>query len=207
MPRRRAQRRRITTRRANLAVACVAIVLAVLAAGSVWLLDRVGRPATGAIGGPFALTQADGHVVTQRDFRGRYLLLYFGYTSCPDVCPTTLSAIADAVGILGARADRLRAVFVTVDPHRDTAHVVAAYVRHFGGRIIGLSGTPEQITAMERAYHVTSVVYPNERDPGQYSVGHTAVLFLVGPDGRYLRAFAPMESGPDLARKLAAYLA
>ena len=99
-----------------------------------------------------------GSKVTDRDFRGRYVLLYFGYTSCPDICPTTLDAVADAMHLLGARADRLQPVFVTVDPRHDTPAVVGDYVKLFGARLVGLTGTEAQITRIEKEYRIHSSV-------------------------------------------------
>jgi protein SCO1 len=175
--------------------------LLLLTIAYLWLLGGTTPRAVPAIGGPFTLMEDNGKTVTDRDFRGRYLLIYFGYTSCPDICPTTLTAIADAAGILGSRARLLQPLFITVDPERDTPAVLHDYVRAFGGSIVGLTGTPAQIHAVERAYRISSAVHPTA--PGNYTVDHTAVLFLVAPDGRYLAPLAADESGADMARRLA----
>ncbi len=176
-------------------------MLFLMASGFLWLLG--GPTPTGSvIGGPWTLTRGDGGVVTDRDFRGRYLLIYFGYTSCPDVCPTTLQAIADAMRLLGSRADQLQPLFITVDPRRDTARVVRDYVRQFDPRLVGLTGTPREIEAVEREYRIRSSVTSDGHDGGR-SIEHTAVLLLVGPDGRYLAPLPADESGQEIAGRLA----
>lgn len=204
---RRATRRRETIRKANVAVVIGAFIPLALAASYLWLIGGPAPTALSGIGGPFALTNGNGQIVTQRDFRGKYLLVYFGYTSCPDICPTTLSAIADALDILGAKADRLRAVFITVDPTRDLPSTVDAYVRKFSPNIVGLGGTPTQIDSVEREYRITSIIRPESGHPDDYAVDHTAVLFLMGPDGRYIQALPATDTGNELASKLAPYLA
>ncbi len=184
------------------AVAC----LLLLTAAYLWLLGGTTPPAAPAIGGPFTLIRGDGRVVTDRDFRGRYLLIYFGYTSCPDICPTTLSAVADAMDILGPRADRLQPLFITIDPDHDTPPVMHTYVRAFSPRIIGLTGTLAEIHAVEQEYRVSGTVHETGSGTGSDAVAHTAVLFLVAPDGRYLAPIAPTETGPELARLLGLYI-
>jgi len=176
-----------------------------LTACYLWLLGGTTPHSVPAIGGPFTLTQDDGKVVTDRNFRGHYLLIYFGYTSCPDICPTTLSAIADAIDILGIRAEQLQPLFITVDPTHDTPAIMRDYVRSFSPHIVGLTGTPPEIHAVEHEYRITAV---DEIRPGGGSntIDHTAVLFLVAPDGRYLAPFAATESGAELAKDLARYV-
>ena len=133
--------------------------LLLLAGGYLWLLGGTTPPRTTAIGGPFSLTASDGETVTDRNFRGRYVLLYFGYTSCQDVCPVTLSAIADALDVLGAKSTRVQPLFVTVDPQRDTPDVLRRYVANFTPRLLGLTGTPSQIQQMEQSYRVSTTVH------------------------------------------------
>lgn len=206
MPARRADRRRRDTRGTAIIVSLAAAGLLALTGSYLWLLGGTTPTGVPPIGGPFTLTEGDGHAVTNRDFRGRYLLIYFGYTSCPDICPTTLSAIADAIDILGSRAERLQPLFITVDPKHDTPEVVRAYVRAFGPRIIGLTGTPAEIRAVEQEYRVSSIIQESGPASSSYTIDHTAVLFLVAPDGRYLAPLAATDSGVELAKKLAHYL-
>jgi protein SCO1/2 len=203
MPKRDARRRK-KAGRPDLIVAATTAGLLLLAGLYLWLLGGTAPPNVPAIGGPFALTQDNHQVVTDRDFRGRYLLVYFGYTSCADVCPTTLDAIADAMSRLGNRSARLQPVFITVDPERDTPAVMREYVRAFSPSIIGLSGTATQIRAVEQEYRIVSDI--DRRGAGKYSIDHTAAVFLVGPDGRYLAALSAIETGAELAKRLAGYL-
>lgn len=196
----------MTVRRARIAIAAAAGGLLLLTAAYLWLLGGTLPQRPPAIGGPFTLTQDNGRVVTGRDFRGDYLLIYFGYTHCPDICPLTLNAMAKALQLLGPRANRLRPLFITVDPRHDTPAVLRAYVRQFSPAIIGLSGTKAQTDAVEREFHITSTLRRNDPAAGDYTVDHTAVLFLIGPDGRYLAPFAADQTGAELARRLAPYL-
>ena len=124
-------------------VAAALVGLLALAGLLLWLRD--GAAPSPAIGGAWTLTRADGRTVTDRTFRGRFLLVYFGYASCPDICPMTLGRVADALGILGTRADRLQPLFITIDPGRDTPALVGRYAARFSPRLIGLTGTPAQI--------------------------------------------------------------
>jgi len=205
MPAHRVRRGRRNSRKTAIVVSSAAAGLLLLTVSYLWLLGGTTPPAVLAIGGPFALTEGNGRVVTDRDFKGRYLLIYFGYTSCPDICPTTLSAIADAIDILGTRAERVQPLFITVDPAHDTPAILRDYVRSFSPHIIGLTGSPAEISAVEHEYRVTAV---DETRAGGTSdtIDHTAVLFLVAPDGRYLAPFAATESGAELARDLARYI-
>jgi cytochrome oxidase Cu insertion factor (SCO1/SenC/PrrC family) len=206
MAQRRAERRRTAIHKANVAMATATLCMVLLAACYLWLTGGPRHVAMTAIGGPFTLTQSNGRVVTQQNFHGKYMLIYFGYTSCPDVCPTTLSAIADAMDLLGDRADRLQPLFITVDPKRDSPTIMRNYVMKFSPDIVGLSGTPTQIHGIEREYHITSIVRPDPQHRDDYAVDHTAVLFLMGPDGHYLQVLSALASGHELANKLAPYL-
>lgn len=185
-------------------VAGVLTLLAVTAA-YLWVLG-VASPPPPAVGGHWTLTRSDGTTVSDRDFRGRYVLLYFGYTACPDICPTTLDAVADAMRLLGRRADRLQPLFVTVDPERDTPTVVGDYVRLFGARLVGLTGTPSEIATIKQEFRIHSVRMKGMSALGAPMIDHTAVLLLLGPDGQYLAPLPPDESGKEIATKLERYL-
>jgi protein SCO1/2 len=157
-------------------------------------------PLKGArIGGPFALVDQDGRAVTDRDFAGRYRLVYFGFTHCPDVCPTDLAAIAQALrkfeGQDPARAARLQPIFISVDPERDTPAVVKEYVAAFHPRLVGLTGTPAQVAQVEKRF----AVYASKgatQPGGGYGVDHSRVALLMGPDGAPI-ALLPQDSGVD----------
>jgi len=201
----KARRRRQRERKGLLVLLTGAALLLSLAGGLVWLAGGpAGAPAARAIGGPFRLVSDAGAIVTDRDFRGDYLLVYFGYTSCPDICPATLGDMAAALDRLGPRAGRVRPIFVTVDPARDTPPVLARYLASFSPRPIGLTGPPEAIAAMARAYHVSAVI----EGPGASgsAIDHSAVLFLMGPDGRFVAAFPAAQGGAALAAQIGRHL-
>jgi protein SCO1 len=148
----------------------------------------------------FAMTRAsDGKQVTEADYRGRIVLLYFGYTYCPDVCPTTLSNVADILRRLGPDAKRVRMLFVTVDPDRDTLPVLAAYVRNFGPDFEGLRGTPDQIAALARRYRVVYSVTPASKDH-PYEVTHSSAIYVFDGSGA-ARLLVPSlgSTTPDIA--------
>jgi len=139
--------------------------------------------------GPFSLVDHNGKPVTDRDFRGKFMLVFFGYTSCPDVCPMDLQIIAQVIDELGEAGDRLQPIFISVDPARDTPEVVAQYASHFHPRLIGLSGSRQQTAAAARNYGVISMKIIDETNPGNYSVNHSALTYLLGPDGKFVAAF------------------
>jgi protein SCO1/2 len=155
------------------------------------------------IGGPFSLVGADGKPVTDRDFRGRYMLIFFGYTYCPDVCPTTLAVMSAALNIMGQRAERIVPIFVTVDPKRDTPETMKTYLSAFGPRWVGLTGTPDEIAAIAKAYRVYFKI--NAGEDGNYTVDHSGVVYLMKPDGSYLANYslanAPDTMAADLTRR------
>jgi protein SCO1/2 len=153
------------TRRVLWVVAALVVVPAVLFVGKQYY-GWFGAPspaARPAVGGPFALVDSEGRAVTDADFRGRFMLVYFGFTYCPDVCPTSLTYIAQALDRLGPDADKVVPVFITVDPERDTPEQLKEYVRHFHPKLVGLTGTPEQIAAAAKAYRV---YFAKARVPG-----------------------------------------
>ena len=188
-------------RPAGFVLAVVGLVLTVLllgAGGFLWLSGNAGP----TVGGPFALENGSGQTVTDRDFRGKYMLVYFGYTFCPDVCPTTLNAVADALDRLGPQADALRPVFVTVDPRRDTPAAMKRYTAAFTPRLIGLTGTPEQIAKVAKEYRVYYAEHRTGPGPNDYSMDHSSVLYLMGPDGKFVAPLRADESGEELATEL-----
>lgn len=180
------------------------LVLAV-GVGSWWYLsDALGQDGAGGIGGPFALTDGQGRAVTDRDFRGRFLLVYFGYTFCPDVCPTTLNQVAGALDRLGDKATAVQPLFISIDPQRDTPKVVGDYAAAFSPRIVGLTGTPDQIAAVAREYRV---YYAAQRADatGAYSVDHSSILYLMDRAGRFvapIRADLPADKLAEELTKL-----
>jgi protein SCO1/2 len=181
------------------------VMLAVLAAaaGLWWAMD--GGAATGGlgIGGPFTLRDSSGRTINDRDLRGHYVLLYFGYTYCPDVCPTTLTEVTNAMAKLGPKADRVQPVFITVDPERDTPQVMGDYTALFTPRLLGLTGTPEQIRTVAREYRVYYQKHRTGDGPGDYSMDHSSLLYLLGPDGRFITLIRADEPGDAIATDIA----
>jgi protein SCO1/2 len=154
-----------------------------------------------AIGGPFVLTDQDGRTVRDSDFAGRYRLIYFGYSFCPDVCPTDLQSIGQAMARLDreapAKARRVQPIFITVDPERDTPEVLKSYVAAFHPRLIGLTGTPDQIEAVKKSYAIFSTRQaPAGAAEDAYLVDHSRQTILFGPDGKPI-ALVASDEGPD----------
>lgn len=137
--------------------------------------------------GSFALTDHNGRRVTQRDFRGRFVLVFFGYTSCPDVCPTDLQVIGAALKSLGEAGRRVQPIFITLDPERDSPAVLARYVTHFHPRFLGLTGAPEAVALAAQAFGVVHVRAVTQ--DGRYTIDHSAITYLLGPDARFRAAF------------------
>jgi protein SCO1 len=157
---------------------------------------------TALVGGPFSLVGADGKPVTDRDFRGRYMLIFFGFTHCPDICPAELQVIAQALEQLGDKAKTVVPIFITLDPERDTPEAMANYVKSFGPNFVGLTGSPEAIAAAAKAYRVVYAQVKNKDSPGDYSVDHSALVYLMDPEGRYVTHFSYGPSADQMAEKL-----
>jgi protein SCO1/2 len=162
---------------------------------------------TAAIGGPFMLVDHFNKTVSDADFRGRNMLVFFGYTYCPDVCPTTLTDISDALEILGSDANDIAPIFITIDPERDKPKDLKEYVKHFHPKIIGMSGSAEQVKAAARVYRV---FYQKSQekgaDPDDYLMDHSSIAYLMGKDGKYLVHFSYGTSAKDMAAKIKSFL-
>ena len=157
----------------------------------------------GSMRGRFMLIDQYGDMVTQDLFRDRFNLVYFGYTQCPDICPNSLQVMSAALNRLGASAMQIQPLFITVDPERDKPNVVREYVGYFGPRLVGLTGTPSMIERVTRQYNVRyEKVIDDKSEPGMYLMDHTASLFLIGPDGRFVTKFAYGISPDQLIEKL-----
>jgi protein SCO1 len=152
------------------------------------------------IGGPFELADRDGHPFTDKNLLGRPFALYFGYTRCPDVCPTTLMRLATLRRTLGAEGEKLQIVFVSVDPEIDTPASVAAYADLFRASIVGLTGTPEQIAAIANAYRVVYAKVP--QPSGGYNIDHSTYAYLVDGSGRFADVISPLDSEAEATAKL-----
>jgi protein SCO1/2 len=191
-------------RRTVAALVFAAIALCLVASGAaLWVASApAAAPVTGTIGGPFRLEEGDGKIVTDQDFRGKYLLVYFGYTLCPDACPTTLQSVAVALSALGTKAQELQPLFITVDPKRDTPAAMARYTAAFSSQIIGLSGDAADISAVEKEYKVQAIITKTGPGPNEYAIDHSSVLYLMGPDGRFVALLRADATGPELAQAI-----
>ncbi len=158
-----------------------------------------------SLGGPFSLTNQDGKPVTERDFAGRWMLVYFGYSFCPDVCPTELGTMAAALDALGPAGERVVPALISVDPQRDTPAHLADYVSRFHPRMQGLTGTPEQVAEAARRYRVyyAKVQRPEMTD---YLMDHSSFIYLVGPDAKVRTLFRPEQTPEAIAAAVAAQI-
>lgn len=194
--------------RTSLFAILAVVVVAALAVGSrlaVWSGNSEHSPQA-SIGGPFTLVDGDGRTVTERNFLGKWMLIYFGYTFCPDVCPTSLTSVAGALDRLDpAQLDKVVPILITVDPVRDTPAVMKDYVAAFHPRMVGLSGSPEQVAAVMKAYKVYAA-RAKGGDDQTYTVDHSSILYLVGPDGRFVAHFPHGTSVDDLHAALVKHL-
>jgi protein SCO1/2 len=165
-------------------------------------VSKVAQPAM--IGGPFQLTDQHGKVVTDKNLKGKPTLIFFGYTHCPDVCPTSLFEISEVLRALGKDADKVNAVFISVDPERDTQATMKDYLSSFDPHLEGLSGDPDAIANVIKSYRVYAKKVPTK--DGDYTMDHTALIYLMDRDGRFVSPFnlkrTPEEAAVDLKRYL-----
>ena len=155
------------------------------------------------IGGPFSLIDQDGKTRTDADYRGSLMLVYFGYTNCPDVCPLALATMSAAVDQLGDKGKSVVPIFITVDPERDTAEKLKPYAAKLGPRLVALSGSVDAIAAAAKAYHVYFAKHP---EGNGYSMDHSTAIYLMGPDGKFLTHFNTEASAQQIAEGIAKYL-
>jgi protein SCO1 len=179
------------------------LLATMLTAGALWHLGDL-RAQRGVqtisidkveLGGPFTLTDQNGQKRSDSEFRGKYMLVFFGYTFCPDVCPTTLAVMSAALDKMGAGADRIAPIFISVDPDRDKPDVLKAYLSAFGPRIIGLTGTEEEIAATAKAYRV--YVQAHKDEGANYTVDHSGVVYLMDPNGKFIANYS-LDTSPDM---------
>lgn len=185
------------------------LLIAALAGGLLWheseTIPGLGRTVVSgqiAVGGPYALTDQDGKPRASTDFRGKYQLVYFGYSFCPDVCPTTLAVMAAALDKMGVDQNRIVPVFITVDPGRDSPPVLKKYMAAFGPRFIGLTGSAQEIAQVEKEFRVYAKKQPLA--DGNYGMDHSSVIYLMGPDGKLVSFYDEAISPEDLAKDLRA---
>jgi len=179
-------------------VLCTAVILLVLGPRGVPSLPQVA-----AIGGPFSLTDQNGRTVTDQDFKGRPFLVFFGFTHCPDICPTTMFEISEIMKRLGPDADRVRALFITVDPERDTPAALKDYLSSFDPRITAVTGDDAAIAAVAKAYRA---YYKRVPQGEGYTMDHTAIIYLMDRDGRFVTPFSLKRTTDAAAAELRKYL-
>ena len=161
-------------------------------------------PGASAIGGPFKLVDQNGKPITEQDMKGRPYLVFFGYTHCPDVCPTTLFELSEVLRVLGRDADKTGALFVSIDPERDTPAVMKDYLSSFDPHLVGATGDAKAIDAAEKAYRVYAKKVPGEK--GDYSMDHTALVYLMDKQGRFVAPFKLNRKPEEAAAELRRYM-
>ena len=158
------------------------------------------------IGGPFNLISHEGKEISNNDFPGQYLLVYFGYSYCPDICPTDLQKITRAMEILGAKAKQVQPLFITIDPERDGVTQMKSYVDHFHPKLVGLTGRTQQIKSVTKAYKVYAKKVVDDNSRADYLMDHTALTYLMGPNGEFIKHFAygtgPEKMAADISKEL-----
>jgi len=171
--------------------------------GAIILLAQNG-PQVAAIGGPFRLINQDGQTVTDQNYKGRPFLVFFGFTHCPEICPTTLFEVSEIIRNLGPDGDRMRAVFITVDPERDTPAALKEYLSSFDPRLSGLTGDPDAIAAVAKSYRAFYRKVPLEQ--GGYTMDHTAIVYLMDKQGRFVAPFSLKRTTDASAAELRKHL-
>jgi protein SCO1/2 len=187
------------------------LIGALVGVGALLLTRGVSGPSVetsgkALIGGPFALTDQTGKTVTDQDFRGRYMLVFFGFTHCPDICPAELQVMSATLDELGPKAAQVVPVFITLDPERDTQGVVGEYVKNFAPGFVGLTGSPEAIEEAAKAYRVAYSKFQEDKTTSDYSIDHSALVYLMGPDGNYITHFAYGTPATKMTETLRRYL-
>jgi protein SCO1/2 len=191
--------------------AVMAVLLAILVICGMLLYQLYQRTLDGGgsgealVGGPFELVDQDGNPVTDQTFKGRLTLIYFGFTFCPDACPTALGIMSAALDKLDVAADRVVPILITIDPDRDTPPVLKDYVSNFHPGMMGLTGTPEQIAKVAKAYRVFYQKAPGTT-PDDYVMDHTLLIYLMDGEGKYLKYFGPDATADQIADEIRKHL-
>ena len=185
-----------------------AVAVAALGAGALAVTAsrarEVATSAESSVVAEFELTGHDGVLRTEEDIRGKWTLVFFGFTNCPDICPTTLAEIAGVMDDLGSQADAVQPLFISVDSDRDRPDALAEYVPQFHPSILGLAGTPEQIEAAAASFKIFYERVPEDAAPDRYTMGHTSQVFLFDPDGGFVRLYGYGTPAPEITEDLCA---
>jgi protein SCO1/2 len=186
------------------ALSVLAVALAIAGAALYFASGKTGPMGSGEalVGGPFSLTDHTGRRVSEKDYLGKYMLVFFGFTYCPDVCPTELQVMSAALDELGPDGNVIQPIFVSIDPERDTPEVIKQYVENFHPRLVGLTGSAEEIAAIARAYRVYYKKAPGAEADGSYEMDHSTIIYLMGPDGRFRKHFGYTTDAKALAQGL-----
>jgi protein SCO1/2 len=183
-------------------VFAAALLLAFVALSPVFERPRVMVSGIADVGGPFTLTAHTGERISDEAFRGKFMLVSFGFTHCPDVCPAELQVMTAALDEMGPEGERVQPLFITIDPERDTASHLAQYMSHFHPRFIGLTGSADEIAAVAKSYHVWYEKV--DGDSPDYVMDHTSITYLMGPDGEFVQHFGFGTSADTLSQALLA---
>jgi protein SCO1/2 len=197
-----------------LLIAGISVATAILLGGLALIFMRGDRPpapptstvtsSTAAVGGPFTLVNANGETVTEKNFLGKYLMVFFGFTQCPEICPTTLDDMGRALQALGPDASKVTPIFISVDPEHDTPEIVGDYVAFYDTRIVGLTGSLEQITAAAKAYKIRFEKI--ELETGGYTMDHSSLIVVMGPDGTFRGLLRPEDTPEEMAAALSKWM-
>ena len=190
------------------AIGC--LLLAGLIGGYAWTRvpeNTVITTGKALVGGPFRLTNQHGQPVQDSDFRGKYMLVVFGYSFCPDVCPAELQVVTAALEAMGPEADRIQPIFITVDPERDTVSQLAVYSQNFHPRLLALTGTPAEIAEVAGRYRVYYAKAAGSSSSQDYLMDHSSIIYLMGPDGQFVQHFPYSTDAAKLAEQLRAAIA
>ncbi|NQV47315.1 MAG: SCO family protein [Rhodospirillaceae bacterium] len=192
---------------ALVSLALSAPAAAELAESGVGSGGTIGGPIEGEIGGPFTLVDHHGNTVTDADFRGHFMFIYFGYTYCPDVCPTSAVMMAQTMDQLDKEGENVIPIIITIDPERDTPEIMKGYVAHFHPRIVGLSGTLAQVEVAAKAYKVyAEKVFEQGWGVDDYFIYHSDVIYFMGPDGKYLDHFRSGSTPKVMAARMRVHM-
>jgi len=200
---------RLTVIMLSVRVAAVALLVMGLGFSSVDASENLAPPPLADIfGGPFNLVDQDGIARSEKDYLGKFMLVYFGYVNCPAICPANLQEMALALEELGVEAKKVQPVFITLDPARDTSARLKGFVANFGPEFIGLTGTEAQVNATVKAYKIIrrKVTPPDLKSQDDYLVFHSTLMFLIGPDGRFLTFFPINVRGVEIAKRMRKYI-
>lgn len=179
----------------------VALAAALVGVALGWLIQSLDFTASPQVGGRFALVDQDGRRVTDASYRGKAMAVFFGFTNCPDICPTGLARMTEIMDALGPDAAKLQPIFVTVDPGRDTPEVMKSYVAHFSDRFVGLTGSEAEIAAVAKAYRVYFKIHGDPATNPNYLVDHSAFIYVMDTTGGFVGTFTP-DTPVDAAVKL-----